>query len=322
MKFLHSKNRLEALSDGVFAFAATLMVVNIGVTTNIVSFKEELPNLLSFAVSFFVMMAIWKTHYNFFRRTNHIDNWIITLNMILLFTVLFYIFPVKSLINTATGGKRITGEELSSIFQMYSIGFSLIFLSIHLMYFRAFKKEGVLEVWVKGWDGRFKKFDDYTSCASSGDLGPKRRQGDEQVPEGFYHISRFNPQSNYYLSLGINYPNQADRINNPNVNRGGSIYIHGSCKTIGCIPLTNEGIKEVYLLAVKAKNSGQGKIPVHIFPFKFNNILYAQKELDKRSYNYPLLQFWENLRQGYDHFENYKTIPKVSINSNGKYAFY
>lgn len=143
MKFLHSKNRLEALSDGVFAFAATLMVVNIGVTTNIVSFKEELPNLLSFAVSFFVMMAIWKTHYNFFRRTNYIDNWIITLNMILLFTVLFYVFPVKSLINTATGGKKITGEELSSIFQMYSIGFSLIFLSIHLMYLRAFKKDRI-----------------------------------------------------------------------------------------------------------------------------------------------------------------------------------
>ena len=190
------------------------------------------------------------------------------------------------------------------------------------IYFRAFKKEGVLEVWVKGWDGRFKKFDDYTSCASSGDLGPKRRQGDEQVPEGFYHISRFNPQSNYYLSLGINYPNQADRINNPNGNRGGSIYIHGSCKTIGCIPLTNEGIKEVYLLAVKAKNNGQGKIPIHIFPFKFNNIIYAQKEKSKRSYNYTLLRFWENLKQGYDHFENYKTLPRVSVNSDGSYAFY
>lgn len=141
MKILHSKNRLEALSDGVFAFAATLMVVNVGVTTDIISFKDELPNLISFAVSFFVMMAIWKVHYNFFRRTNYIDNWIIALNMVLLFTVLFYVFPVKSLLNTALGGKKITIDQLSNIFQMYSIGFLLIFLCVYLMYLRAFKKD-------------------------------------------------------------------------------------------------------------------------------------------------------------------------------------
>lgn len=190
------------------------------------------------------------------------------------------------------------------------------------IFFRAFKKEGILEVWVKDWSGKFKKFDDYTSCASSGDLGPKRRQGDEQVPEGFYHITHFNPQSNYYLSLGINYPNKADRINSTHSRLGGSIYIHGSCKTIGCIPLTNEGIKEVYLLAVKAKNSGQGKIPIHIFPFKFNNIIYAQKEKSKRAYNIALLRFWENLQIGYNYFENTKTVPRVSVSSNGSYTFY
>ncbi|WP_347174007.1 TMEM175 family protein [Polaribacter uvawellassae] len=141
MKLLHSKNRLEAVSDGVFAFAATLMVVNVGITTDLISFKEELPNLVSFAVSFFVMMAIWKVHYNFFRRTDYIDNWIIALNMILLFTVLFYVFPVKSLLNTALGGKKINIDQLSNIFQMYSVGFLSIFLSVYLMYLRAFKKD-------------------------------------------------------------------------------------------------------------------------------------------------------------------------------------
>ena len=74
MKFLHSKNRLESVSDGVFAFAATLMVVTIGNNATITSFQDELPNLISFAVSFFVMMAIWKVHYNYFRRTDFIDN--------------------------------------------------------------------------------------------------------------------------------------------------------------------------------------------------------------------------------------------------------
>ncbi len=141
MKFLHSKNRLEAVSDGVFAFAATLMVVNIGSSATFTSFKDELPNFISFAVSFFVMMAIWKVHYNFFRRTNYIDNWIIALNMILLFTVLFYIFPVRSLLITGFGEERISVDEFSNIFQLYSIGFSLMFVCFHLMYLRAFKKE-------------------------------------------------------------------------------------------------------------------------------------------------------------------------------------
>lgn len=141
MKFLHSKNRLESVSDAVFAFAATLMVVNIGAESLFTSFKKELPNFISFAVSFFVMMAIWKVHYNFFRRTNYIDNWIIALNMILLFTVLFYIFPIRSLLNTGFGGQRISINEFSNIFQLYSIGFTLIFLGFQLMYFRAFKKD-------------------------------------------------------------------------------------------------------------------------------------------------------------------------------------
>lgn len=141
MKYLHSKNRLESVSDAVFAFAATLMVVNIGVNTNITSFADEIPNFISFAVSFFVMMAIWKVHYNFFRRTSYIDNWIIALNMILLFTVLFYIFPIKSLLSTAFKVNTINADEFSNIFQLYSIGFSLIFLCFYLMYVRVYKKD-------------------------------------------------------------------------------------------------------------------------------------------------------------------------------------
>lgn len=141
MKFLHSKNRLESVSDAVFAFAATLMVVNIGANANITSFSEELPNFISFAVSFFAMMAIWKVHYNYFRRTNYIDNWIIAYNMVLLFMVLFYIFPIRSLLLTGFGGKGISVDNFSEIFQLYSFGFMLIFLCISLMYRRAFKKE-------------------------------------------------------------------------------------------------------------------------------------------------------------------------------------
>ena len=140
MKFSHSKNRLESLSDGVFAFAATLMVVNIGNNKNGVAFYNDIPNLISFAVSFFVMMAIWKVHYNYFRRTNFIDNWIIAFNMILLFMVLFYVFPIRTLLETALNGLRLDINEFSKIFQIYSAGFSALFLCFVLMYYRAYKK--------------------------------------------------------------------------------------------------------------------------------------------------------------------------------------
>lgn len=137
----HSINRLEALSDGVFAFAATLMVVDIGSSTELISFAKELPNFISFAASFFIMMALWKVHYNFFRRTQYVDNWIIALNMIFLFTVLFYIFPVKSLLDSALQQSKMSIDDFSNLFQIYSVGFSMMFGSFAIMYFRAFKKD-------------------------------------------------------------------------------------------------------------------------------------------------------------------------------------
>ena len=140
MLFSHSKSRLEALSDGVFAFAATLMVVEVGASSEFISFSDELPNFISFGASFFIMMALWKLHYNFFQRTKHVDNWIITFNMILLFTVLFYIFPVKSLLDSMLQQKGMNADELAQLFQIYSIGFSVMFLSFVLMYYRAYKK--------------------------------------------------------------------------------------------------------------------------------------------------------------------------------------
>ncbi|OFY92566.1 MAG: hypothetical protein A3K10_04015, partial [Bacteroidetes bacterium RIFCSPLOWO2_12_FULL_31_6] len=137
------------------------------------------------------------------------------------------------------------------------------------IFIRIFKKEAILELWAKSSkDTCFKLFNTYDICASSGDLGPKRKQGDGQVPEGFYEISVFNPYSSYYLSLGINYPNQSDRIISGKGDLGGDIMIHGNCVTIGCIPITDDKIKEVYTLAVEAHSKGQAKIQVHSFPAK------------------------------------------------------
>jgi murein L,D-transpeptidase YafK len=106
----------------------------------------------------------------------------------------------------------------------------------------AYKMENRLEVWAGNSNQNFLKIKEFEICASSGKPGPKRKQGDWQVPEGFYFIKRFNPVSSYHLSLEVSYPNASDRILAKSNNLGGDIMIHGACITIGCLPMTNEGI--------------------------------------------------------------------------------
>ncbi|MDT0607153.1 TMEM175 family protein [Croceitalea rosinachiae] len=145
MKFPHNISRIEAFSDAVFAFAATLLVVSVGSEVDTSVLNIDWMVFLSFGVSFFVLVALWSLHYNFFRRTDYIDNWIIAINAILLFVVLYYVFPLKSLINSWTGGLALNSDDFSSLFQLYSLGFVLIFLCLTLMYFRAYTKTKKLE---------------------------------------------------------------------------------------------------------------------------------------------------------------------------------
>ena len=138
------------------------------------------------------------------------------------------------------------------------------------VYIRSFKYDSQLEVWVKNTQKEpFQLFKTYRVCAMAGTLGPKRMEGDYQVPEGFYYINEFNPRSTYHLSLGLNYPNPSDRILSDAFKPGGDIYIHGSCVTVGCIPVTDPQIEEIYILAAYAKDQGQDFIPVHrLFSFR------------------------------------------------------
>ena len=189
------------------------------------------------------------------------------------------------------------------------------------LFIRVFKQERVLDVWTfLESEGIFKKVHDYPICRASGRLGPKRREGDLQIPEGFYYIDRFNPKSNFYLSLGINYPNRSDQILGTKGNLGGDIFLHGGCATIGCIPITDEYIKEVYLLAVHAKSNGQTKIPVHIFPSRLDRVTMS-KLLKKSNTDVHLVSFWKNLQIGYQWFEKHHTLPKISVKSDGNYEF-
>lgn len=145
MKFSHNNNRVEVFSDGVFAFAATLMVVTIDLNDSLWLTVAKATNLLGFSVSFFVLVILWKIHYNFFRRNSYIDNWIIAFNSVLLFVVLYYVFPLKSLINSWIGLQNITPNDLASLFVIYGFGFAMIFLCYALMYYRAYRKTRSLQ---------------------------------------------------------------------------------------------------------------------------------------------------------------------------------
>lgn len=184
------------------------------------------------------------------------------------------------------------------------------------IYMRAFKSEKLVEVWMKNkGEAKYRLFKTYDICATSGDLGPKRAEGDGQIPEGFYRIDLFNPKSDYYLSMRISYPNNSDIILKEGVNAGGAIMMHGECVTIGCLPMTNDEIKELYVLCLEARNRNN-PIYIDIFPLKFTeeNITVLEK-------NYPKskIHFWKTLKPAYDYFEENKWLPRVSIDAKGKY---
>ena len=188
------------------------------------------------------------------------------------------------------------------------------------IYIRSFKYDSQLEVWVKDQiKDAFKLFKTYKVCALAGTLGPKRLEGDYQVPEGFYYINEFNPRSQYYLSLGINYPNTSDKILSDSLRPGSGIYIHGSCVTVGCIPVTDQQIDELYILAAHAKNQGQDYIPVHIYPIRYN-VSRSVKYLENLTKDDPALKkFAARLEDGFNYFERYKQLPVVLINEEGEY---
>jgi murein L,D-transpeptidase YafK len=190
------------------------------------------------------------------------------------------------------------------------------------VYIRSFKYDGQLEVWVKN-DRKdpYKLFKSYKVCALAGTLGPKRMAGDYQVPEGFYYINEFNPNSNYYLSLGLNYPNVSDKILSDSLRPGGDIYIHGSCVTVGCIPVTDQQIDEIYILAAYAKASGQDYIPVHIYPIRYNNKKSAEYLSSLTRNDAQLRIFSERLEKVYDHFELTHQLPVIMTNTSGDYVY-
>jgi hypothetical protein len=133
------------------------------------------------------------------------------------------------------------------------------------------KHEKVLEVWTEE-KGKKIHLTTYPFTAFSGILGPKFKEGDRQIPEGIYGISYLNPNSKFHLSMRVTYPNAFDKKmarKEKRSNLGGDIMIHGSDRTIGCIPIGNDKIEELYFLAEKV---GIKNIKVILAPVDFRRM--------------------------------------------------
>ncbi len=162
------------------------------------------------------------------------------------------------------------------------------------VYLRAFKKERQLELWASKKGQPMALVKTYPFCAASGDLGPKRKEGDSQVPEGLYEVPSFNPFSSYHLSMEVSYPNASDRFRSDTKRPGGNIYLHGNCASIGCIAIEDEPIEEVYLITFDAKRR---PIRFDIFPTRLD-------PEGLKSLNDPgLADFWAELAPAYTAFE-------------------
>jgi murein L,D-transpeptidase YafK len=181
------------------------------------------------------------------------------------------------------------------------------------MLVRLFKQEAELEVWKQDRSGQFALLKTYPICRWSGDLGPKVREGDRQAPEGFYNITpaQMNPQSAYYLSFNIGYPNAFDKA----LGRTGSqLMVHGDCSSRGCYAMTDEQISDIYTLGRESFFGGQRAFQVQAYPFRMTPLNMA------RHRDNPNMPFWKMIKEGYDHFEVTRQEPKVEFCEN-KYVF-
>nr|NQU93502.1 murein L,D-transpeptidase [Bacteroidota bacterium] len=180
------------------------------------------------------------------------------------------------------------------------------------VFIRVFKKTDDFEIWVKKGN-TFQLFANYKICDYSGGLGSKKKQGDSKTPEGFYFVkpSSMFPSSTFHLAFNIGYPNKYDRSHG---HSGGAIMVHGDCVSIGCIAMTDLVIEKIWTIITKAFEKGQPFFRIHIFPFRMTD------ENLENYMNSPNLDFWNNLREGYDFFEKNGYPPNVEV-ADGKYIF-
>lgn len=187
------------------------------------------------------------------------------------------------------------------------------------IYLRAFKFEKTFEIWVRDLSqDTFIHYQTIPFCNMSGDLGPKRKQGDGQIPEGLYQVTNFNPLSDYFLSMRLNYPNEADKFWVDKAHPGGDIYIHGGCETIGCIPITDEEMGQLYVISIMSRNNNNNDFPIHIFPSKMTTPIMKYL-LNKSGANDDFKNVWKGIQPVYQYFQKHKKIPYHYVDEKGYY---
>jgi murein L,D-transpeptidase YafK len=147
----------------------------------------------------------------------------------------------------------------------------------------------------------------YSICAASGRAGPKRREGDFQVPEGFYAIDMFNPRSRFHLSMRVDYPNARDRALR---STGGQIMIHGDCMSVGCVAISDERIEELWVMARALR---KGRPRVLLLPGRDLEAFIADTD------DPELARFWEGLLAVDQAFAAEHVMPRVTWNDAGVY---
>lgn len=178
---------------------------------------------------------------------------------------------------------------------------------------RSYKKESELEIWKRKADGQYALLKTYPMCRWSGQLGPKVREGDRMAPEGFYAITpaQMNPNSSYYVSFNMGYPNAYDRSYG---RTGAHLMVHGACSSAGCYSMTDDQMGEIYALVREAHNGGQRAVQMQALPFRMTPDNLAKHRLDSN------IAFWKNLKEGTDYFDVTGAEPQVNV-ASGRYVF-
>jgi len=153
--------RLEGFSDAVLAFAMTLLVVSLEVPKTFDQLMVAMRGFIAFAICFVFLVGIWYSHYTYFRRYGVVTPYTICLNSILLFVILFYVYPLKFLFTTlinllwgvntvvladGTLARIISGSQMSTLMIIYGIGYMAVFLVFALLYIHAYRKRELLDL--------------------------------------------------------------------------------------------------------------------------------------------------------------------------------
>ena len=183
------------------------------------------------------------------------------------------------------------------------------------VYVRIFKETKEIEVWGKLPNReQFELYKIYRICKWSGSLGPKISQDDKQVPEGYYFLTNESliPNGKRHLELDLGFPNSYDQHHQ----RNGSSTIHGGCESSGGYAVTDAVVEELYTLAAATFEGGNPFFRVHCFPFRMTDARMDQAVEEDPE----LLDFWSNLKEGFDYFEIVGRPPNTTL-VDGKYAF-